>query len=230
MKIILKTIFKKIAKLDAFQSIVAAFGAFYIYIVFKSIRWTRVNWEIPLQYIGEGRGFITCFWHNRLLLSCFGWPGEKEFHMLISGHKDGRMIAKTVEYHGIKTIAGSKGKNGSQALRAMIKILNDGHTVGITPDGPRGPLYSVSDGILTLARIAKVDIIPFSYSCSRFKILRSWDKFRLALPFGNGVLMWGQPFRLNLEKSIEEQRIDLQKHLMSVASDADNIIGVKEEV
>lgn len=211
------------------QNTIAWLGAVYISLVYKSTRWQRVGWDIPDAYIQEGKGFITCFWHNRLLMGCFGWPGEKEFHMLISSHSDGQLIAKIVGHHGIKTIAGSRNHGGSHALRAMVKVLKAGHTVGITPDGPRGPCYSVSEGTLTVARLAKVDILPFTCSTMCFKKLKSWDRFRIALPFSKGVLMWGKPFKINLEQPLTDQQEALKHHLLQVCWHADDMMGIDDK-
>lgn len=222
MRLVLKTILRR----PPVQQALAWFAAWYIRFVFKTTRWQRQGWEIPERYIKEGKGFITCFWHNRLLMGCFGWPGHgiegsKQFHMLISSHADGQLIAKTVAYHGIKTIAGSTNRGGGQALRAMVRLLKQGHTVGITPDGPRGPCYSVSEGILGVAKLAAVDILPFTYSTNHCIILKTWDNFRLALPFGKGVLAWGQPFKRDETQPLNQQSHSLRQMMLELCLQVD---------
>lgn len=49
------------------------------------------------------------------------------------------------------------------------------------------------EGVVAIARLAGVPIVPLTYSCSRGKLLGSWDRFLLALPFGRGVAIWGEP-------------------------------------
>lgn len=173
------------------------FGAWcvakYIGFVYKTSRWEKVGWENPEAYWREGKPFIVCFWHNRLLMTCFAWQGPMAFHMLISSHSDGQIIAQTVGHYGIKTIAGSSSKGGTQALRQMLKTLKEGDVIGITPDGPRGPRFEVSEGIVSLARLSNLDILPVSFSVSRRRVLSSWDRFIFALPFTKGVLLWGKP-------------------------------------
>ncbi|MBA4118765.1 MAG: hypothetical protein C0514_07735 [Candidatus Puniceispirillum sp.] len=161
--------------------------------VYKTSRWQKIGWEYPEAYWREGKPFILCFWHNRLLMACFTWTGPMSIHMLISAHSDGQIIAKTIGHFGLKTIAGSSSKGGAQALRQMIKALKNGDAVGITPDGPRGPRFEVSEGIVSLARLSGLDILPVSFGVSRRRVLSSWDRFILALPFSKGVLLWGEP-------------------------------------
>ncbi len=89
--------------------------------------------------IADGRAFIGAFWHGRMLMIPMGWQRMAPMHMLISAHRDGRIIADAVSYFGIQAIAGSTRRGGSAALRNMLKKLKEGDCVAITPDGPRGP-------------------------------------------------------------------------------------------
>lgn len=224
----IKSFFKKICQNSSIQKGAAWLAARYINFVFKTTRWQRQGFHNPHHYIQQHQGFITCFWHNRLLMGCFGWPScDRDFHMLISSHKDGQLIAQTVFHHGIKTIVGSKNKGGLQAFRAMVAVLKEGHTVGITPDGPRGPCYSISEGVITLSKIAKVPILPFTYSTNFYIKLRSWDKFRLALPFGKGVLAWGDPVFFHDHQSMEQRKSILKKHMLDLSQGVDMMIKKK---
>ncbi|MFN9001784.1 MAG: lysophospholipid acyltransferase family protein, partial [Holosporales bacterium] len=177
-------LFKKILRHPRVIDMFARLAAGYIGWVYRSSQWTFLGREIFEAYWRENKPFIVAFWHNRLLLGCFIWQNSRPFHMLISAHRDGQLIAKTVGHYGIHTVAGSTKKGGTQALRAMVRLLQKGETVGITPDGPRGPRYQVSDGTVALARLGKVDVIPVAYATNRAKILHSWDRFILALPYG----------------------------------------------
>ena len=95
------------------------------------------------------------------------WQRLAPMHMLISAHRDGRIIADAVTYFGIQSIAGSTRRGGSAALRAMLKRLEAGDCVGITPDGPRGPAMVASSGIVNLARLAGAPIVPIVFATSR---------------------------------------------------------------
>ena len=168
----------------------------YIRFVYATNRWTVVGEEWPRQLCREGRGFIVAFWHGRLLMLPYAWPQLAPFHMLISAHRDGRIIADAVGYFGIHSVPGSTRRGGSAALRRMLKQLEAGECVGITPDGPRGPATVASVGIVNLARLAGAPIVPVVFATSYRKILNSWDRFNLALPFGRGVFVWGEPIEI----------------------------------
>ena len=125
----------------------------YIRFVYRTNRWTVAGAETPLRLRAEGRSFILAFWHGRLLMIPMAWQRLGPMHMLISAHRDGRIIADAVTYFGVQSIAGSTKRGGSAALRTMVKRLEAGDCVGITPDGPRGPAMQASDGIVATARL-----------------------------------------------------------------------------
>src|SRR5258707_7524210 len=119
----------------------------YIRFVYATNRWTVEGGEVPRRLRAEGRGFILAFWHRRLLMIPMAWQRLAPMHMLISAHRDGRIIADAVTYFGVHSIAGSSRRGGTSALRAMLKQLEAGECVGITPDGPRGPAKQASGGV-----------------------------------------------------------------------------------
>jgi hypothetical protein len=209
---------KKILKSDLVQGVVTALGALYIWIVYVTSRWEVKGGEIPQAYWKENKPFILSFWHGRLLMMPFVWSRAHPFYMLISSHKDGQLIAKIVSYYGIKTIYGSTSKGGTQALRHLLKALKAGGSMGITPDGPRGPRERVGGSVIPIAMAAGVDVIPVTYATSRRKILNTWDGFHLAFPFSRGVFLWGDPLPLKTkdkqghhwEKVLEDRLNDLQ--------------------
>jgi hypothetical protein len=148
--------------------------------------------------------------------------------MLISAHRDGRIIAGTMTHFGIETIAGSTSRGGSSALRAMLKRLKEGGCVGITPDGPRGPAMTVSIGTVNIARLAGVPIVPLTYATSRRRVLATWDRFHLALPFGRGVYLFGEPVEIATEldqAGLENARKILETRMVEMVGEADRLVG-----
>jgi lysophospholipid acyltransferase (LPLAT)-like uncharacterized protein len=205
----------------------------YIRFVYRTNRWSVEGGEWPRRLTGEGRTFIVAFWHGRLLMMPPAWHQLTSFHMLISAHRDGRIIAGAMTYFGIDTIAGSTSRGGSLALRAMLKRLKEGGCVGITPDGPRGPAMTVSVGAVNIARLARVPILPLTYATSRRRVLATWDRFHLALPFGRGVYLWGEP--IEIAKELDEAGLERARHLVEtrmveMVRDADRRFGHETSV
>jgi len=200
----------------------------YIWFVYLTNRWGVEGGDRPRRLTREGRTFIVAFWHGRLLMMPLAWHGMTSFHMLISAHRDGRIIAGAMTYFEIETIAGSTSRGGSSALREMLKRLKKGGCVGITPDGPRGPAMTVSVGIVNIARLARVPILPLVYATSRRRVLATWDRFHLALPFGRGVYLWGEPIEIagELDKEgLENARRLLETRMVEMVGEADRLVG-----
>ncbi len=219
---------KRLLKSGWFITFMAGVASSYIRFVYYTSRWQHINRQSPEEYWDQEKPFVCAFWHNRVLMNVYGWNRKKPFNMLISKHSDGKLIAQTIENFNIKTIAGSKSKGGLEALRGLLKALKSGESVGITPDGPRGPRFKVSDGVIMLAKMSGHPIIPGAYAIKRRKVLGSWDKFILALPFSKGVFVWGDPLFVSRdadESALEKAKIDLTKSLCDVSNKADQLCG-----
>ena len=131
----------------------------------------HVHQETAYKMWDEGKNFIVCFWHGRLLMMPFANRRGKG-KVLISRHRDGEFIARTMTYFNLGSIRGSYRKEGSiSSLREIMSDLKKGFDVAITPDGPKGPRYKVKEGIVELARLTNKPILPLTYSESKKKLL-----------------------------------------------------------
>jgi lysophospholipid acyltransferase (LPLAT)-like uncharacterized protein len=224
----MKSALRRFARADAVRRFVCWLISLYIRFVFATGRWRVERGDIPRRLHEAGRPFILAFWHGRLLMMPMCWDRRVPIHMLISAHRDGRIIADAVKHFGIGSIAGSSGKGGSAALRQMIRALRAGECVGITPDGPRGPAMQASDGIVATARAAAVPIVPASFGASARRVLGSWDRFQLALPFARGVFVWGEPIEIGSEAGAAEMercRALVEERLTALGDEADRLMG-----
>lgn len=219
---------KSITKSDGFRKVLCWVGAQYIRFVYATGRWDVINGQTPQSYWDKNEPFILAFWHGRILLMPYCWNRNKEINMLISAHRDGQLIAKTVSHFGIHTIEGSTSKGGASALRAMLKSLKSGECIGITPDGPRGPRMRASSGVVNVAKMANVPIIPCAFGTTSRKHARSWDRFLIAKPFSKGVFVWGNP--IEIPKTTKGAALDayqqaVEDALTHVTNEADRLTG-----
>ena len=126
-------------------------------------------------------------WHGELLMIPYAYTRYRKnpkVKLVISEHFDGNLIAKTLNRFGFDTIRGSSTRGGAKALIQSIKELKNGYDLGITPDGPKGPRHSVSDGVIIMAQKANVKITLVEIKPTAFWRLGSWDKFTIPKPFG----------------------------------------------
>jgi lysophospholipid acyltransferase (LPLAT)-like uncharacterized protein len=224
----MKNFSRRIIRSDALRRALCRVIALYIRFVFATSRWTIEGAEQAARFHRDKRPFILAFWHGRLLMMPMAWPRDVAIHMLISGHRDGRIIADAVGHFGITSIAGSSSRGGLAALRAMVKQIKNGDCVGITPDGPRGPAMQASQGIVAAARLAQVPIIPLAYATRRRRVMRTWDRFHLAFPFTEGLHLWGEPIEVPAdsdEAALERYRQLVEDRLNALGNEADRRMG-----
>ena len=199
-----------------------------IRIVHATGRWRTVGAEHVQPYWTKGGPAIVCFWHGRLMMLPYAWQSPRPFHMLHSPHADGQLIAAVVRGLGMKSLFGSSRRGGSEAFRRMVSVVKEGGTVGITPDGPHGPRMRAGGGAVTLARLTGAPLVPLAFGCRPRKLLRTWDRLALALPFGQGVFVWGAPINVARDADAEELervRLRLEEGLNAVTFEADRLMG-----
>ena len=146
--------------------------------------------------ISKKDNFIVSMWHGDLLMQPYNYQNFKPkgtVKGIISEHRDGEAIRKTVEYLGIGSLSGSSTRGGAKALIGAIKSLKNGIDIAITPDGPKGPIYNVADGIVMIAQKTNSKILPLSCVPSKYWQLSSWDKFVIPKPFGQIDFYIGDP-------------------------------------
>ena len=125
-------------------------------------------------------------WHNRLFLTpeiFRRYRFHRRIYGLVSASKDGAWLAAFYRLIGIQPIRGSSSNFGREAAQQLIEVLRAGHDVGITPDGPRGPIYSLEPGVLVVTRRLNAPMILIGVEFSRAWRLKSWDRFYVPRPF-----------------------------------------------
>lgn len=211
------------------QGWIAGLAALYIRLVHASSRWPSEGREHLEALWRDGQPFIIAFWHGRLLMMPCAWGSDRPLHVLISQHRDGELIARAIQHFGLKTLRGStdrrdKDKGGGSALRGLLRTLRAGESVCITPDGPKGPRMRAAPGIVVLARLANVPIVPVAYSAVRGRLASSWDRFLVPYPFNRGLFLIGAPIPppdADDEASTEAARRDVEDALNRLNAEAD---------
>lgn len=135
---------------------------------------------------------IYVFWHAGLLALTYHHR-RRGAAALISRHQDGELIARTVQRLGYVTARGSSTRGGGRGLLELYGHVRDGRSVGITPDGPRGPAQVFKPGAIQLASRTGLALVPIGVCARRERRLRSWDRFRLPAPWTRVALVYGAP-------------------------------------
>ena len=81
-----------------------------------------------------------------------------------------------------------------------------------------------SAGIVSVARLSGVPVIPAAFGIDKGRVLGTWDGFLVARPFARGVIIWGEPVhvaRNGDEQALEQARIRIEQGLNDVTREAD---------
>lgn len=166
---------------------------------------------------------IFCLWHNRLAISMIvhrRYP--RKLAALVSASKDGALLAAVLSRFGVEQIRGSSSRRGPQALLEMASHAKKGFDLAVTPDGPRGPRYVVQQGVIALAQVTGLPIIPVTCNTRPKICLKSWDRFQIPLPFSKCELILNEPIFVPREADQagrEERRTQLQTRLRQNSTD-----------
>ncbi len=162
----------------------------------RPVGWLVRAWAASLRFetTAESLAAVTkgdeavafVLWHNRLFLVSEihrRYRHGRKVYGLVSASKDGAWLDAFFLLVGIHSVRGSSSKLGREALHALSDKLRQGHDIGITPDGPRGPLYDFKAGGLIAARRAHAPLLLLGGAFESAWQLRSWDRFYLPKPF-----------------------------------------------
>lgn len=190
----------------------------------------RFRLEDPQRALDASRDgpCIFAIWHNRLAFSLVihrrfvrdRIPGRR-LAAMVSASRDGAMLAGVLEAFDVEPVRGSSSRRGAQALLELKSWADRGLDLAITPDGPRGPRYVVQTGVVALAHVTRLPIIPTAYRLPWKIQIRSWDRFQVPIPFGRCEVTLGEPLRVEdgSESGIESARLELERRLISITRD-----------
>ena len=167
-------------------------GTWVIRLLARTWRFHSINTEGYLALRRARQPFVFSLWHGDMLPLLYSHR-EEGVAVLISEHRDGELIARIVERFGFRTVRGSTSRNAGRALIGLVKALEDGLEIAVTPDGPRGPVHSYAPGAVVAAHRASTSIIPIGVAVSRSWRLRSWDRFVIPKPFSRVTIAYGDP-------------------------------------
>ena len=207
-------------------------GAWLVFAFIRTVSATlRYQWDDRSGFFNRAPPgpAIYCVWHNRLALCMIAYfdyvkkrnrtPGMAA---MVSASRDGAFLAGILECFGVQPVRGSSSRRGRQALLELTTWAERGYDLAITPDGPRGPCYVVQPGVMSLAQLTGLPIVPVSYHLGWKIRAKSWDRFQIPLPFARCEVCVGKTFRVPADASDEEReklRWQLENELRAITRD-----------
>ncbi len=199
-------------------------GKWLLWFWAKSVRTTVLGEERYKELRRQKKSVIILIWHGRIFYAPYFFR-RRGIMPLVSPSEDGEIIAQIIARWGYKTLRGSSSHSIVRAWNEMKRELEEGGELIIVPDGPRGPDRTMKPGALKLAKETGAYLVPFSFSSSKKKNLKSWDSFLIPLPFSRIVAVYGEPIVVSPDLKKEEfgkKLQQIQEELIDLDHRADN--------
>jgi hypothetical protein len=176
----------------------------------------------------DGRTWVYATWHENTAVTVV-IARNRQIAMMASDSRDGEYIARAISLLGNVPVRGSSSKGGGKAVKAMVRLLRSGHSAAVTPDGPRGPRRQAQPGVLWVAVMAGVPVVPCHVVASREWVFsRTWDRHRLPKPFSTVYAVIGEPWtpdRQALRDDEADQLAELERRIQAVVGLAESRVS-----
>ena len=159
----------------------------------RSWRFRLRNHERWQCLVERQKPFIFLLWHEALIPLL--WQHRRQqIAIVVSEAREGQYLSDYARRIGYHLVPGSSTRGGARALLGAIRALDDGCTIAITPDGPRGPRRDIKSGVVRAAQHAGAMILPLHAVTQSAWRLGSWDRMMVPKPFAEIDLGYGVPF------------------------------------
>lgn len=196
--------------------------------LFVTLRPVFLQDEMLTQLLAnKQQPLLFAVWHGRMLyiLQVYRRYRPERITVLVSQSKDGELISLLLKQFGVDATRGSSSRGGALGLLELMHKATEGYqVVAITPDGPRGPRYTVQPGIIAVASRSGALIVPITYSARWKKVCASWDQFLIPWPFSRIVVMCGEPIAVPAQAdatTLHEKQHELERSLRHITALAD---------
>jgi lysophospholipid acyltransferase (LPLAT)-like uncharacterized protein len=168
----------------------SAMGAGAVRLLGATWRIRRTNTAAVDAWLAAGGRCIYTIWHSQILATMYDYR-DLSVGGLVSQSRDGELVARVIERLGFATARGSSTRGGQEGFQEMVRLAREGHSLVITPDGPRGPRERVKPGVVRLASVTGLQVLPVSCVSRGEWRADSWDGFRVPRPFARVLVAYG---------------------------------------
>jgi lysophospholipid acyltransferase (LPLAT)-like uncharacterized protein len=142
---------------------------------------------------------IFCLWHDSWWVYSVVFVRYRSAHATFS-HPAAYMkpVHTAFRLMGLKPLLlGSSGEEGRRAANDLARLVQNGWSTTISPDGPYGPPRTLKKGVLHVALRSGVAIVPLTIGASRCIRWPSWDGKQFPLPFNRIRVTVHHPIAVN---------------------------------
>ncbi|MFH1644212.1 MAG: DUF374 domain-containing protein [bacterium] len=190
----LKFIFKILKNNRLLSYLVKNFLVIVAKLIFKTYR-LEIEVDEKLEMPMSKWNGVFYFWHQNIIAAMFFFFKQKSVgYSIVSPSNDGKIIGYVLQKLGFKVLYGSAYKKSVQLIRQGLEILDANKKICIVGDGSRGPAFQLQRGVIYLAAKSKLPLVFVECKTqSAIKITKSWDQFKIPLPFTKISIKVHQP-------------------------------------
>jgi lysophospholipid acyltransferase (LPLAT)-like uncharacterized protein len=204
---------------------------------YPAIRTLGLTWRYVVSglehfdaIVAAGRQPVMAFWHGRILPAMYYFR-HRGIVVITSDNFDGEWIAKIIHRFGYFTARGSTSRNAARAALRAKRRMDEGHPVGFTVDGPRGPALVAQPGAVWLAKVTGNPILPFHVEAASHWTTASWDATQIPRPFSRVALVVAEPLVVPPDADdaeLERRRVQLEDVLKALRPRALRLLEPRE--
>jgi lysophospholipid acyltransferase (LPLAT)-like uncharacterized protein len=209
-----------------YSDIVIYIGLLIVKVISSTYRIKIVNPEIELNVIKKGQVPIYASWHQRFFPGITLFSTRRPISIMVSQSRDGEIISKIIRALGWHPVRGSSSRGGKEALKELYKLMDKGYKIAHIVDGPKGPHGIVKPGLLLIAQITGMPIIPTISSAEKKWVFNSWDHFIVPKPFSRVIISFEDEIYVpkNVQgPAFEEKRFFIEHTFKKLYTEKDNI-------
>jgi lysophospholipid acyltransferase (LPLAT)-like uncharacterized protein len=190
------------------------------YLFLRTLNLTLRVRHVRARNIEDAPRYIVAFWHECILQALHSrW--RKPTTSITSRSRDGELVKKVLDRYGVATVRGSSNKGASVVLREVFRAVKNGSNISVTPDGPKGPRRVLKPGVVYIAQVTGLPVVPFYFTAKRKKRLRSWDQQIVPIPLSKAIFLYGPPILVPRDGDVEEWRLLIERAMNDLAEEAE---------
>jgi lysophospholipid acyltransferase (LPLAT)-like uncharacterized protein len=175
---------------------------------------TKIVAPSARPFLNGDKPAIFSVYHGRIVGLLHILKDRRKLSILISQSRDGEIIARALHEMGFSITRGSPGRGAVQGAMQTIKAAKSNQYPVVVVDGPRGPIYEIKTGIIKMAELTGLPIIPFTCASRSHWHFWGWDKFMGPLWGTPHAFIYGEPIFVPAgiaDEDIEVLRVKLSE-------------------
>jgi len=192
----------------------------------KNYRRIRIVSPAARPFVIDRTGPVIYALYHGCMIALLGIHPRQRTTILISNSRDGEIISRGCHGFGFSTARGSAGKGGVKGTLELLEAARQGQSLAFMVDGPRGPRQEVKLGIIRIAQMTGLPIVPIGLSARSVYHPGSWDRFTATSWASPMVTIFGEPLLVPesaSELELEELRAQLEGRMKEMQVTADEL-------